>query len=244
MPKDQAIASQGGPGCFARCHLSSHYSHTGEALSVHPSQNRPPRVIGLTGGIASGKTSVTQRLASKGAHILDADRIGHEVIAPGGEGYQEVIAAFGNDIVAPDKTIDRRKLGNIVFSNKEKLKILNGISHPRMAARMAREIDAIRAKPVEEQPPLIVLEAAILLEAGWDRLCDQVWTVEAPMELSISRLMARNNLSLEAAQARLNAQISNDERAARAHKVIKNSGSMDFLLAQVDLLWNEVMGVG
>lgn len=213
-------------------------------LSATTSQNALPRVIGLTGGIASGKTSVAQHLASKGAHVIEADRIGHEVIAPGGEGYKEVIAAFGNDIVAPDKTIDRRKLGNIVFGNKEKLKLLNSISHPHMAARMAREIETIRSRPGSQRPLLIVLEAAILLEAGWDRLCDQVWTVEAPMELSISRLMARNNLSLEAAQARLNAQISNDERAARAHKVIKNTGSMDFLLAQVDRLWDETVGAG
>lgn len=199
-------------------------------------------MIGLTGGIASGKSSVTQHLAAKGAHIIDADRIGHEVIAPGGDAYREVVDAFGAEIVAPDKTVDRRKLGAIVFGSKEKLQVLNRISHPRMAARMAQEIVQIRSKPAAGRPPLIVLEAAILLEAGWDTLCDAVWAVEAPMELSISRLMARNNLSLEGAQARLAAQITNDERAARAHKVIKNSGSMDFLLAQVDLLWKEAAG--
>jgi phosphopantetheine adenylyltransferase/dephospho-CoA kinase len=201
-------------------------------------------VIGLTGGIASGKSSVMQHLKAKGAHIIDADRIGHDVILPGGDAYPEVIAAFGRDIVAADKTIDRRKLGSIVFGSKEKLQTLNRISHPRMAARMAQEIQAVRAKPAAERPPLIVLEAAILLEAGWDTLCDAVWAVEAPLELSTSRLMARNNLGLEQAQARMSAQITNEERAARAHKVIKNSGSMDFLLAQVDLLWKEAAGRG
>lgn len=213
-------------------------------MSKKTAQHATPKVIGLTGGIASGKSSVTQHLASKGAHIIDADRLGHEVIAPGGDAYREVIEAFGPEIVGADKTIDRRKLGAIVFGNKEKLQMLNRISHPRMAGRMAQEIATVRSRPPVQRPPLIVLEAAILLEAGWNTLCDAVWAVEAPTELSISRLMARNNLSLEAAQARLSAQITNEERATRATKVIKNSGSMDFLLAQVDLLWKDVVGEG
>jgi phosphopantetheine adenylyltransferase/dephospho-CoA kinase len=201
-------------------------------------------VIGLTGGIAAGKSSVTGHLAAKGAHIIDADRVGHEVIAPGGDAYREVVEAFGPDIVSADRAIDRRKLGAIVFASKDKLQTLNRISHPRMAARMAQEIVAIRSRPPAQRPPLIVLEAAILLEAGWNTLCDQVWAVEAPTELSISRLMARNNLGLEAAQNRMSAQITNEERAARATKVIRNSGSMDFLLAQVDLLWQDAVSAG
>ncbi len=215
-----------------------------EPLSDKTAPHGTPRVIGLTGGIASGKTSVTQHLATKCAHIIHADGLGHEVIAPGGDAYREVIEAFGPEIVGADKTIDRRKLGAIVFGNKEKLQTLNRISHPRMAARMAQDIAAVRSLPPAGRPPVIVLEAAILLEAHWNTLCDLVWAVEAPTELSISRLMARSNLSLEAAQARLSAQITNEERAARADRVIKNSGSMDFLLAQVDLLWQEAVGTG
>ncbi len=210
-------------------------------MSAKTAQHGSPRVIGLTGGIAAGKSSVTGHLAAKGAHIIDADRVGHEVIAPGGDAYREVVEAFGPDIVSADRAIDRRKLGAIVFASKDKLQTLNRISHPRMAARMAQEIVAIRSRPPAQRPPLIVLEAAILLEAGWNTLCDQVWAVEAPTELSISRLMARNNLGLEAAQNRMSAQITNEERAARATKVIRNSGSMDFLLAQVDLLWQDAV---
>ncbi|HEX7928332.1 MAG TPA: dephospho-CoA kinase, partial [bacterium] len=116
-------------------------------MSANQPQHKSPLVIGLTGGIASGKSSVTQHLKAKGAYIVDADRTGHEVIAPGGDAYQEVIAAFGQDIVAADKTIDRRKLGNIVFGSKEKLQSLNRISHPRMGDRMAKEIAGVRAKP-------------------------------------------------------------------------------------------------
>ena len=170
--------------------------------------------------------------------------MGHEVIAPSGEAYAEVVAAFGKEIVGADGAIDRRRLGTIVFGNPEKLSILNRISHPNMAARMAKEIARVRALPAAELPQAIVLEAAILFEAKWDSLCDAIWAVEAPVELSISRLMARNGLTLEEAQARLNVQISNEERASRAGKVIRNTGSMEFLLGQVDLLWQEATGKG
>jgi dephospho-CoA kinase len=203
---------------------------------------RSPLVIGLTGGIAAGKSSVSRRLEEKGAYIVEADRLGHLVIAPDGEAYAEVVAAFGRGILNPDGTVDRRKLGATAFGDPAKLKVLNGISHPRMGARMAKEIAAARALPEGKRPPLIVLEAAILLETGWDQLCDVVWSVEAPTELSISRLMDRNGLSLEDAQARLNAQMSNEERASRAQHVIRNSGSQDFLLDQVDLLWQKIVG--
>ena len=199
-----------------------------------------PKVIGLTGGIASGKSSVSQHLAQKGAHIIEADRVGHEVIAPDGEAYADVVAAFGKEIFAPDQTIDRRRLGSIVFGNKEKLATLNRISHPHMATRMSKEIARVAALPAAKRPVAVVLEAAILFEAKWDALCDVIWAVEAPVELSISRLMARNGLSLEEAQARLNAQFSNEERASRAGKVIQNTSSMEFLLGQVDLLWKEL----
>jgi dephospho-CoA kinase len=217
----------------------------GDGLSQQDAAARNgPIVIGLTGGIASGKSSVSQHLLGKRAHLIEADRVGHEVIAPDGEAYAEVVAAFGREIVAADGTIDRRRLGAIVFGGKDKLAMLNRISHPHMATRMAQEVARVRALSPAKRPPAIVLEAAILFEAKWEPLCDTVWAVEAPVELSISRLMARNGLSLEEAQARLNAQITNEERATRAGKVIRNTGSMEFLLGQVDLLWREVTDQG
>jgi dephospho-CoA kinase len=181
--------------------------------------HRPP-VIGLTGGIASGKSTVSARLAALGA-------------------YAPIVEAFGKDIVAADGTIDRRRLGAKVFADPALLKRLNEISHPLMARRMAQEIARLRALPPAQRAPAIVLDAAILLEAGWDKLCDTVWTVEAPPELALQRLMARNGLSEEQARERLNAQWSNAERAARVQQIILNTGSVEALEAAVTKLWNE-----
>jgi dephospho-CoA kinase len=202
-------------------------------------RNVPP-VIGLTGGIASGKSVVSARLAALGAYVIDADRIGHQVIAPDGEAYGPVVAAFGPGILAPDRSIDRAKLGAEVFAAPALLQRLNGISHPLMARRMEREIAAVRGRPADERPPLIVLDAAILLEAGWDRLCDAVWTVETPPDIALQRLMTRNGLSEERALSRLRAQLSNAARAARAQRVIPNSGTLEELEAAVASLWREV----
>lgn len=201
----------------------------------------PILVAGLTGGIASGKTSVSGMLAAKGAHIIDADRVGHGVIAPGGEAYEEVVAAFGREILAPDGAIDRRRLGAIVFADAAQLKRLNAISHPRMAQRMASEIAELSAGPAGQAPPLIVLDAAILLEAGWDALCGEVWVVLAAPETALARLMARDQLSGAEAEARLSAQMSNDERTARARRVIRNDGTLEELRGQVERLWREAM---
>ena len=201
-----------------------------------------PPVIGLTGGIASGKSAVSARLAALGATVIDADRIGHQVIAPDGEAYAQVVEAFGAEILAPDRSIDRGKLGAKVFAAPDQLRRLNGISHPLMARRMEREIAEVRARLAQRRPPLIVLDAAILLEAGWDRLCDAVWTVETPPEVALRRLMARNGLSEERARSRLRAQMSNAERAARAQRVIPNSGTLEELDAAVASLWREVTG--
>jgi len=205
----------------------------------------PPAVIGLTGGIASGKSTVAARLAELGAAIIDADRIGHDILAPDGPAYRPVVEAFGPDILAPDGAIDRRKLGARVFADPARLERLNGISHPLMARRMAEEIAALRARLPAQRPPLIVLDAAILLEAGWDRLCDAVWTVEAPPATALARLVARNGLTEEQARLRLDAQWSNAERARRAQRVIANSGTLDSLRDAVTLLWREaVSGCG
>lgn len=198
-------------------------------------------VIGLTGGIAAGKTTVSQQLAGYGAHIIDADRVGHAVITPQGEAYPEVVAAFGTEILDDDGTISRRKLGAIVFADPPRLAELNGISHPRMAERMAREIEAVRLRQSGPRPPAIVVDAAILFEAGWDALCDTIWTVEVPNELAIERLMTRNGLTREEAEARLAAQMSNDERARRAQHVIRNEGTLEALTEQVQRLWAETV---
>jgi dephospho-CoA kinase len=198
-------------------------------------------VIGLTGGIASGKSTVARLLAERGAHVIDADRVGHSVLEPTGEAYPEVVTAFGPEILDEDGTVSRPKLGAIVFADPARRAQLNGISHPRMAERMGREIEKQRLRRGGRRPPVIVLDAAILFEAGWDALCDTVWTVEAPPELAIARLMQRNGLERAQAEARLAAQLSNAERARRAARVIRNEGSLAALEAEVARLWVEVV---
>ena len=194
-------------------------------------------VVGLTGGIASGKTTVSGLLAARGAYIIDADTIGHQVLLPDGEAYPDVVATFGTEILEGDGTISRAKLGDIVFSAPERLEALNAISHPNMAGRMSREIRQVRGRPATEQPPVIVLDAAILFEACWDTLCAQVWTVEAPPEATVERLTASGRFNPEEAQARIDAQMSNAERAQRADRVILNTGSIAALEAEVRRVW-------
>lgn len=200
-----------------------------------------PPVVGLTGGMGAGKSTVAALLAERGAYVIDADRVGHAVLAPEGEAYAEVVAAFGRDILAADGTVDRKALGARVFGDAEALQRLNAISHPRMAERMAREIEAVRARPAAERPPLIVLDAAILLEAGWDRLCDAVWTVEVSEETAVARLAGRG-IGAGEARRRLARQLGNAERAARAGRVIRNEGSPADLAAHIERLWAEVAG--
>jgi dephospho-CoA kinase len=162
------------------------------------------------------------------------------VIAPGGPGYDAVIAAFGREIVAADGTIDRRKLGEIVFSDPARLQALNALSHPIMADMMAAEIKKVREG--DSPPPLIILDAALLFEAHWDKLCDRVWVVTAARETAVARLMARNDLSREQAQARLDSQMDPAEKEARAEHVIANDGDLDALYGLVDRLWDGVTG--
>ena len=194
-----------------------------------------PPVIGLTGGIAAGKSTVSERLGALGAHIIDADRVGHRVLMrEGGEAYEGVVAAFGAEILDEAREIARPRLGRLVFADPARLAELNRLSHPPIAKRMRREIEDVRAQP--SPPPFIVLDAAVLFEAGWDALCDEVWTVSTHPERALERLVARNRLSPEAARARIDAQLGNAEREARADRVIRNDGTLDALAAAVDAL--------
>ncbi|MCY4453502.1 MAG: dephospho-CoA kinase [Immundisolibacterales bacterium] len=193
-----------------------------------------PPVIGLTGGIAAGKSTVSERLAARGAHVVDADRVGHRVLMRGGEAYARVVASFGAEILDETEEIVRPRLGRLVFADTARLAELNRLTHPPMAERMRREFAEVRSRP--SPPPFIVLDAAVLFEAGWDALCDEVWTVSAHPARALERLVARNRLTPDAARARIEAQLANAEREARAHRVIRNDGTLDELAAAADSL--------
>jgi len=190
-------------------------------------------VIGLTGGIASGKSVVSQMLAEHGALVIDADKVGHEAYAPGSGCYEAVVEAFGRDIVAPDGSIDRRALGGKVFGDAGQRKRLEGIVWPWMRATMAERLAALRRDDV----PVVVLEAAVLIEADWIPLVDQVWAVVTAPAVARERIMSRNGLTAEQADARIAAQLTNAEREARAQVVIENNASMEELRRRVDDAW-------
>jgi dephospho-CoA kinase len=194
--------------------------------------------IGLTGGIGSGKSTVTKILAELGAPIIDADKVGHAIYAPGGPAYDDMIGAFGGGILAEDRTIDRRKLGPIVFGDPAALKRLNSIVHPKMLARMREMIDTMRGAG-ESQP--IVVEAAILIEANWLPLFDEIWLVAAAKERVIDRIERDRGLAREQTEARIKAQLSDDERRKHAAIVIDNDGSIDELRAKLTDVWRAAL---
>lgn len=194
--------------------------------------------IGLTGGIGSGKSTVTKILAELGAPIIDADKVGHAIYAPGGPAYDDMIAAFGTGILGDDRTIDRRKLGPIVFADPAALKRLNSIVHPKMFARMREMIDAMRAAG-EAKP--IVVEAAILIEANWLPLFREVWLVVASKERVIERVERDRGLAREQTEARIKAQLSDDERRKHAAIVIANDGTIDDLRATLAEVWRAAL---
>ena len=190
-------------------------------------------VIGLTGGIGTGKSLVSRMLQEHGATIIDADLVGHEAYTPHTETWQVVVDTFG-DVLAEDGQIDRRKLGAIVFSDPKQLEKLNAIMHPRMYKMIEERIQGHQAGGAET----IVVEAAILIEAKWTPLVGEVWVTTAPEDHVIDRIKGRNNMGEDAARARINSQMSSEERVRHANVSIANDGSMDQLRDTVDGLWD------
>ena len=191
------------------------------------------KVIGLTGGIGSGKSTVSQFLAELGAVILDADKVGHEAFKPETEAWHEVVATFGREILTPGGEIDRKKLGAIVFGDPESLAKLNQIMHPRMYQMMTAEIEQYRQQGVA----VVVLEAAILIEASWTSLVNEVWITVAPEAAVLERVKKQRGLDEGETSARIRSQLSNEERIKHADVVIHNDGDLDEVKAKVKELW-------
>ena len=187
-------------------------------------------VIGLTGGIGTGKSEVARILEEIGAYIIDADRLGHSAYLPHSEIWEEVVKEFGDGVLLPDEEIDRKKLGSIVFNDPVQLAKLNEIMHPRMGQMVANIIEGLDAE-------VVVVEAALLLEAGWDALVDEVWCTGASEDVVIDRLKARNGLNKEEAQKRIDAQMSVDERKSRSQVMIENNGDLAQLTTVIEQIW-------
>ena len=196
-------------------------------------------VIGLTGGIGAGKSTVTQMLEALGAAVIDADKAGHQIYLPDLPAWREIVDTFGPEVLNADRTIDRQALGKLVFADPEALRTLNRIVHPKMFDRMGELIAEMRARGGMKA---IVVEAAVLIEANWMALVDQVWVVVASEAVVVDRLAKQRHLSSEQVRTRIAAQLTNDERLKHADVVIRNDGSLEEVRHAVQQAWDQLAG--
>jgi len=190
-------------------------------------------LIGLTGNIATGKSVVLEMLQRLGAKAIDADALAHEVMEKGTPVWQAVIQEFGEDILGPDGSIDRKKLGDIVFADEAALRRLEAIVHPAVTARIQELIE-------NSEQPVVVIEAIKLIEAGMHRACDALWVVTCRKEQQLARLMKQRGLSEEEALQRIEAQPPQEAKLALADVVIDNSGSLKNTWRQVKGGWDKI----
>ena len=188
------------------------------------------KVIGLTGGTGSGKSVVSKSLAEAGAVIVDADKIAHEIIWKGEPAYHEIVEYYGTGILDAEGNIIRKKLGEIVFNDKEKLAFLNQCTHKYITAEVKKQIAAAKA---EGTAAAIIVDAPLLLEAKLEAVCDLVWVVYADPEVRAQRVMDRDGITYELAKARISNQKSWEEYKSAASAVIDNSKDLGHLKEQI-----------
>ena len=199
-------------------------------------------VIGLTGGIGSGKSVVADLLAERGAAVVDADTAAHQVYRAGTEGWRKIVAAFGRDILHHDGSISRKKLAAIVFHDAEARNKLNGIVHPQVRRLLSERIGDLKRQGTN----VVVAEVPLLIEAirgesEWTRMFDQIWVVTAPEAQVIERVRARGRMNESMIRSVIDAQLTQEQRLPYANVVIDNSGSLDRLRDQVERLWREAL---
>lgn len=197
------------------------------------------RLYGLTGGIASGKSTVSRMLRELGAHVLDADAIAREVVAPGTPGLAEVASRFPG-VVGPDGRLDRAKLGARVFADPTERTALNALLHPRIGAAFLEKTQALAEQGVER----VIYDAPLLIENGLHAGMDGVVLVWVPRELQKQRLMARDGLDAQAAEARLAAQLPLEEKRRHATWIVDNTGELTSTRAQVEEVWRAMLARG
>lgn len=195
------------------------------------------KVVGLTGGIASGKSTVADLLRARGAVVIDADVVAREIVEPGEDAYNEIVAAWGPAVLGPDGALDRARLGAIIFSDAEARARLNAMTHPRVRRRMLEQAEALRRGPTP--PPVAVLDIPLLFENGLEALVEETWLVYLDPEHQLERLMRRNGYSREEAAQRIAAQLPLSEKARRATRLIDNNGEPAALDAEVARVWRE-----
>jgi phosphopantetheine adenylyltransferase/dephospho-CoA kinase len=194
-------------------------------------------VICLTGGIGSGKSTAAKYLESLGAHVIDADKLGHEAYMPGTNAHTSIVRTFGAEVLGEDQQIDRRVLGSKVFGKPAELTKLTDIVWPEIR-KLAES--AMNRLQLADAKAIIIFEAAVLIEADWTDLGDEVWVVTVERKTAIERCLARDGLNREAIENRLNAQLSNESRISKADRVISNDHSLQELKTKLDQQWTRL----
>lgn len=191
-------------------------------------------VVGITGGIGSGKSAVTDYLETKGVAVVDADKVARLVVEPGTAGLAAIAEYFGEEILQPGGELDRAALRKVVFDNPDKRKVLEGITHPLIREEIARQLS-------EAKSPYVVLASPLLLESGQNSFADYVVVVDVPESVQLSRTMARDDNSEELVKSILAAQLDRETRLSRADMSISNDGTLEELYARVDDLHQELL---
>lgn len=195
-------------------------------------------IIGLTGNIGSGKSTVSRRLAQLGAEVIDTDLVSRDAVAPGTGGLKRIVEEFGPGVLNKNGELDRAKMAAIVFDNPVARKTLESIIHPEVIRVVGQRIEEYR-RGLGVAPALVV-EVPLLIEAGIDKMMDQVWVVTVDREVQVERVISRSGLSREDVLRRINAQMSQEEKRKYAHRIIDNSGHLEDTVRQVDAIWSEI----
>ena len=200
----------------------------------------PPLVVaGLTGGIASGKSTVAAMFAALGAVVLNADEEGKAAVRPGEPALAELIAAFGSEVLLPDGSLNRSAVAERVFGHPQELRTLNRITHPRIGEQLDKKLRGIATNP--PVPPVVVVEAAILIEAGWAPMTDRIIVVVAQHSTQVARLMAKHGLNARQAEARIHAQLPTQGRLRHADYPVDGEAPLSVTQQQVAAIWNDLV---
>lgn len=194
------------------------------------------KIIGLTGGIASGKSTVSNYLKNKNIPVIDCDKESKQVLCKGENGYLRTVETFGKEILTQNGEIDRKKLASIVFNDKKQIAKLNAIIHPEVIDITCRRIKEYR----EDGADIVVVDAPLLIEAGMNKICDEVWVVYTSPETQLQRAMERDNATRSQVEDRIKNQLSSDKKKTLADRLIKNDGTLDELYKRVDELLNSI----
>ena len=194
--------------------------------------------VGLTGNIASGKSHASSVFAELGTHVIDADIIAHELFLPGTPTYAKVVQAFGPEVLAPDRTIDRKILGNIIFHDSEKRLQLNALVHPDVRAELMRRAFELEKLPYDG---ILIIDAALMVESGFYKMLDRLIVVRCDPDLQLARVMSRCGISAEEARLRMGAQLPVEDKVRIAHYVIDTSGTYARTREQIERIYRELI---